>query len=181
MKDRTAKVKPTEAIVGFIKENSVESKLLTPLLESFWKPKGKSLRDYPPSKTVVRLRAVADRPEKAAVDELNMYPDSGSYTHDKQRLSEGSLSECEAYLDKQGFEKWVEIQLQSTEHRLRLPNGRLIEALEETVNGKPTVVKFEAKDEADIQAVMKLLGLSEADMILKNRAEMLAEKMESQK
>lgn len=177
MNDFTAKVKITPQVLDFLKEYSVSSELLTPLVESFWKPKGVNLKDFPPGKKVIRLRALEENLEKASADELNTFLKDGSYTHDKINLLKGSLKEVEVFLEKQGYERWVEIKLRSTEYKIELPSGSRLDALEEEINDKKTIVKFEAENETQIKEVMKLIGLTPQDLILKNRAELLAEKM----
>ncbi|MFC1727164.1 hypothetical protein ACFL0Y_01450 [Patescibacteria group bacterium] len=175
MNEFTAKVKITPKILVFIKKYSAKSELLTPLLESYWKPKGVGLKNFPPGKKVIRLRALMERPEKAVVDELNTFLKGGSYTHDKVRLFKGSFEESELFLEKEGYEKWSEIKLGSIKHKLKLLGDLVVDALEEEINGKKTVVKFEAEKESDIDRVKKLLNLTSHELILKNRAELLAE------
>lgn len=175
MEEVTAKVKITPKILAFVKKHTVSAKLLTPLIESYWKSKGVVLKEFHPAKKVIRIRVSQDFPKLATVDELNTFLKDNNYTHDRIKLFEGTLAECESFLQRKGYEKWGENLLQSTEYKVKFSSGAIISALEEELNGKKTLIKFEAENEKEINEVMKLLNLSKKDLILKNRAELLAE------
>lgn len=178
MEEFTAKVKITPLILDFIKKYAVSSRELPPLINSYWKSKSVDLKDFHPAKKVIRLRAPQDQTNQAAVDELSTFLKEDSYTHDRNRLFKGTTEECKSYLQKGGYEKWGEAQLRSKEYKIKLPSGAMINALEEELNGKKILVKFEAENEKEIDEAMKLLNLSKDDLILKNRAQLLAEEME---
>lgn len=173
MEELTIKVKITPSILAFIKKQAVSTKQLTPLACSYWKPKGVALKEFSPNKKVIRLRS--SNANTAWIDELDFFSRDGSYTHGRVRLFEGSVSESEAYLQKKNYEKWGEIRLRSIEHQLRLPSSAEVNALEEVLNGKKTLVKFEAKSKQEVEEIKNQLQLSPQDLILKNRAELFAE------
>lgn len=175
MGEFTARFKASPQLLDFLKKYSNSSKSLTLLRESFWKPKGTDLEEFPPNKKVIRLRAQEEQPGEAVIDELNFYLKDDSYTHDKIRLFKGSVHDCEKYLEGKDYERWVEIRRGSTNYKVKLPSGQMVNALEEEINGRKTFIKFEAESEKEIKELMRLLNFSPEDLILKNRAQLLAE------
>lgn len=177
MGEFTARVQITPAVSEFTRGPALNSKLLPPLIESFWKPRDVDLRDFPPGQKTIRVRVAGDLSGSAVADELNTTLRDGNYTHDRIKLCEGTLAECEAFLQGKGYDKWTENHLRSIEYEIKLPDGGQVTVLEEEIDGKKTFIKFEAENGKDIEAVMQALGLTQKDLILKNRAELLAEQM----
>lgn len=177
MGEFTARVRVTPAVSEFIKEPALDSKLLPPLVESFWKPKGVDLRDFPPGQKTIRVRVAEDFSGLAVADELNTTLQDGSYTHDRIKLFEGAFPACEDFLQAKGYEKWTENNLRSFQYQLKLAGGATIDALEEEIDGQKDFVKFEAENEKDIEEVVGMMGLSKSDLIFANRAELLAKQM----
>ena len=175
MSEFTAKIKINPKVIQFIKKYSLSSELLTPLIESYWKPKDVSLSDFHPSKKVIRLRVFGN--DSGVIDELNTFLKDGSYTHDRIRLFKGPIEKCKEFLSEKGMERWVQVKLQSTEYRVKLADGSVLNALVEEINGKKNLVKIEAKSESQVNSIKQMLGISQGGLILKNRAELLAEEL----
>lgn len=177
MKEFTAKVKITPQILGFVRKYAVDSRVLSALIESYWKPKGVDLKDFHPAQKAIRLRAPQVESQPAVVEELNTFLKEGSYTHDKRRLFRGTRQECMTYLQERDYEKCGEVKLRSTEYKVKLPGGVVINVLKEELDGKKAYIKFEAEKEEEIKEIMKLLSLFPKDLILKNRAHLLVDEI----
>jgi len=177
MDEFTARIKITPAISAFLKNHAASLKMLPKPLESYWKPKGVGLRDFPPGQKAIRIRIFLDTSKIAVVEELNTLLENGSYTNSRIKLFEGILTESEFFLNNKGYEKWAENHLVSIEYQLKLADGATIKALEEEIDGKKTFVKFEAENEKDIEEAVGAMGLTKKDLIFANRAELLAKQM----
>jgi hypothetical protein len=177
MGEFTARIKITPTVLDFLKTHSVSQKILPPLAESFWKPRGVNLRAFPPAKKSIRLRSVVGSLEPASVDEIETPLARAGYIENKVNLFSGSLAESENFLRQKGYEKWAQYIKGAVEYILKLPTGVIVNILEELADGKPFFVKLEAESEKDIEEIIAAMGLTKNDLIFKNRAELIAEQM----
>jgi hypothetical protein len=174
--DYVARIKLTEPLEKLVEEIAVSKKELTPIIDRFYKPKGKDLSFFNPKDTIIRKRKFLDR---ETLTQIKIKKQTSSYTDEKVQLRDLDGSEqWGKFLSNN--EEWGELSSSSVEYMLEI-EGQSVKILKEKLSfGKMLIVfgkflKIEATSKELFEKTIKILGVSKSALIAKNSAVLLAE------
>jgi hypothetical protein len=171
MKDFSVRIQVTPARLQILEEKCLAKKHLPVVKDYLFKPKGKPLKDFNPGDICIRLRDFSNSNRLSTLKEI---------TKEDERI----LGEAEAVVlfeqaERLGYETWGELTRISVEYVLKFENQ-----LEATVFDQKIIpvdenafLKVESTTKEGLKEALKMLLAENEEIIAKNAAELLAEKM----
>lgn len=173
--DYSVRIPATKRRIKILEEKCVSKKKLTPIKDYLFKPTGVDLNKFHPNKVCVRLREFPEDNIASTLDKIISLKKGVGYSDEKESLGKGKTSKLlDGFAEK--YEKWGELKTTSTQYLMRI-NGEKVKIFQQNLFPIGRFLKIEAESETALQHTLKLLKVKKTEIIKKNAAVLLAEKL----
>ncbi|MFC1649527.1 hypothetical protein ACFL2C_02310 [Patescibacteria group bacterium] len=142
----------------------------TKIIDTVFKPVGIALKDFPPDRVWVRLRKFFGTNKPSSLIKVTVQ--KGEYDYTKEILGEGSDDEMIQKAKELGYEKWGVINLISEDYKLGSTK-----IYYQKLSHIGEFIKIDSDTKENLDEVLKTLGVKKDEIITKNAAVLLTEKL----
>lgn len=150
-------------------------KQLLKLKDTMLKPVGVSLRDFDIKRMCVRLREFIEEDKDSTLVRLVTVETAEGYTDEREDLGKGSKDELLKVAKSLGLEAYGEIEINSTEYDFNF--GGWVKVLFQELKPMGKFIKVETESEEGMKEMKRLLKATDEEIIKRNSAVLLAEKL----
>jgi hypothetical protein len=174
MPDYSIRIPVNNYRLQFLEKNGTNKQILSGITDIMYKPVGVDMRKYHPNKTCLRLRQSFGK--ESTLVEITTIKTGTGYTDDKKVFGEGATADLKKMAGEMGYEPWGEMTVSSTEYTL--PIGKnLVSCLYQEIKPVGKFIKIEAPSSSAISNTIKAFKVTNKEIIERNAAVLLAEKM----
>ena len=151
---------------------AVNKQKLPRIIDVLYRPKSKSLEQFPPNKSVIRLRIFVDEKKPATLVQMHFLKTGSGYTDERETFGEGKPESLASKAKELNFVEWGELKTVSVEYDL----GGGVQALYQDITAVGKFIKLEAENQESLQEALEKLKVNKDEKISKNAAELLFER-----
>ena len=174
--DYSIRIPATEERLKILDEKSISKKSLSKIKDILLKPTSIPLNDFHPDNVAVRIREFIEENKPATFIKMTFTKTASGYTDQKEDYGNGTVEKLLQKAKQMGYEKWGELETQSTEYELNL-NNQKVTVLCQNILPLGIFLKIESENQNTLDQALNLLNAKPDDRIEKNAAILLAEKL----